>query len=229
MKAKHRLLKAGIGLLQLIVVTMSYAGNKNPASIDYVDEAVANAIALAKQPTYKVGDRLQGGTIFYLDATKRHGLMVLTQDLSNQAAAGFSFGTVAQGQGLANGIGGGLINSQYWYSLVQSASPGSDISDIASGFTLNVSVDENSNNCPNDGVTKCFSGWYLPSAAELQMLYSSGFVTINCAGPTTAWSSTSNSPYPNTTVFVVDFTTGVMSTAAIAGGGLRCVLPIRQF
>ncbi len=196
------------------------------------DTPSAGTTTISQDPSYSIGDQLEGGTIYYLDATKRHGLMVLRAALTTQASAGFTPGTTGDGNAFANGIGGGMINSQYWLSYFQAQSLGGSFVSTAVGFAFNQDPDTDSNPCPDGEATLCYGGWYLPSIRELRMLYNSNLVTLNCGGATSAWSSTSApnaGTYPSSTVYSLDFSNAGAVPVAMNLGSLLCVLPIRQF
>ena len=183
---------------------------------------------------YAIGDQREGGTIFYLDETGRHGLMLQSTAITTQAIAGFTGSGTITGQALANGVGAGMVNSQFWLYLL-------DVTGLASqntavGFALSQSTTSTGGLCPPPSSSTtagptCYGGWYLPSVAELQLLFLSGIVqALNC-GSLYAWSSSAVAPYDRPDVYIVNVTPGsgdvqVENTSASPG---HCVLPIRQF
>jgi|GEM_PF-4706100 len=64
----------GIGICMLLSMTSVFAGS-NPASKAYVDNAIQDAAF-----SYKIGDVVQGSVVFWLDATKQHGLAVAAEN-----------------------------------------------------------------------------------------------------------------------------------------------------
>ncbi|MDF1685037.1 MAG: hypothetical protein P1U36_10340 [Legionellaceae bacterium] len=186
---------------------------------------------ISQTPTYTIGDTLEGGTIFYLDATNRHGLMVLTTSLTPEVTALFnaSGSTSADGTAISPGIGGGQVNSQYWYSYFQSQDFMTSFSTSAVGYSLSQAPTEAGGSCPLDGVTLCYSGWYLPSISELQILHSQSSTIIPActSGTGTAWSSSSSGT--STDVYTLQLVTGATSLTSINSATPLCVLPVRQF
>ncbi len=111
--------------------------------------ASAGSVDMTTQVTYHIGDNHGGGIIFYLDSTKKHGLIAAKTD---------------QGTGVS------------WYngSYVSTGAKGTLIGTGAS----NTSKIINKQGSGNYAAKLCksyrgggFSDWYLPSKAELNQLY----------------------------------------------------------
>jgi hypothetical protein len=122
--------------------------------------------------TYAIGDTHQGGIIFYLDASGKHGLIAAPSDQSTSAAwwNGSFIDTRAYGSGLFEG----KYNTRM-------------INQIQSGTTSAAAI------CANYGDGK----WYLPSIEELNLMYMNigqgnalGLGNIGSFSPTYYWSST---------------------------------------
>jgi len=186
---------------------------------------------ISQTPTYSIGDTLEGGTIFYLDATSRHGLMALTSSLTTVVPLLFNASGIigANGTAISHGIGGGQVNSQYWYSYFQSQGLMDTFTSGAVGYSLNQAPTAAGGPCPLDGVTLCYSGWYLPSLSELQMLRNqSSTITMACTANTgTAWSSSGSGT--SDTVYTLELLTGATSLTSINSTTALCVQPVRKF
>ncbi|MFT6798504.1 MAG: hypothetical protein ACJAWA_000615 [Nonlabens sp.] len=124
--------------------------------------------------TYAIGDTHQGGIIFYLDASGKHGLIAAPSDQSTSAAwwNGSFIDTRAYGSGLFEG----KYNTRM-------------INRIQSGTTSAAAI------CANYGDLK----WYLPSIEELNLMYMNigqgnalGLGNIGSFSPAYYWSSTEN-------------------------------------
>jgi len=69
--------KSLLGVLASAFSISSFSA-QNPASVTYVDQKIAASeakITSSQPPTYQLGDCVEGGIVFYVDATKRHGLV----------------------------------------------------------------------------------------------------------------------------------------------------------
>lgn len=192
---------------------------------------------ISQTPTYQIGDQLDGGTIYYLDATNRHGLMVLTSSLTPEVLAHFTPdasattpGTSAGGSAIANGIGGGNIDSQYWHSYFQQQNLMTNFTSSAVGYSLVQAPTAAGDPCPFDANTLCYGGWYLPSIRELRMLYNQkSTIPVACEqGTQLAWTSSTNVA-GSVNVYTLDLTDGTAISTSINSTAPLCVLPIRQF
>jgi len=140
-----------------------------------------------------------------------------------------SVSTSANGTAISHGIGGGQVNSQYWYSYFQSQNLMATFTSGAVGYSLNLAPTAAGGSCPLDGVTLCYSGWYLPSLSELQMLRNqSSTITMACTANTgTAWSSSSGTT--SDMVYTLQLVTGATTLTSINSTTALCVQPVRQF
>jgi len=208
--------------LGAMLSTQSHAIAPNPATTAYVNEAIrtiagqltyraGNGIAIVGDeisvtPELAVGDFYQGGIVFYVDNTRRHGLAVgLSRPTTyeGQVAVDFS-GPAPNGSesesrlyALSNGIGAGAANTAAMNAF-QSAScnlaaPDPDYltcsqtaGPLASLYTADATTGAAGCTLPTDGstmtfnVTDCISGWYLPSVYEW-LLLAQNITAVNAA------------------------------------------------
>lgn len=104
----------------------------------------------------KIGDSYQGGIIFWLDDTGRHGLIAATTDQSKEAKWG-PFKTYG------NAIGDGIYAGEMNTTIILAAQ-------MAAGYTVEIAA----RLCANYEVTEnkiVYGDWYLPSYFELSLLY----------------------------------------------------------
>lgn len=120
----------------------------------------------ASTPELAIGQEYKGGLIFYLDASRQHGL--IASHYTFEAKWGCE-NTLLQG---ANSTGTGNQNTI----------------DIVNGCS---EVGIAAKLC-SDLVTGGYSDWYLPSCNELYLLYMNRFSVLNIGGMTSSnhWSST---------------------------------------
>jgi hypothetical protein len=157
--------------------------------------------------TYAIGDTHQGGIIFYLDASGKHGLIAAPSDQSTSAAwwNGSFIDTRAYGSGLFEG----KYNTRM-------------INRIQSGTTSAAAI------CANYGDLK----WYLPSIEELNLMYMNigqgnalGLGNIGSFSPAYYWSSTENDYY---NAWIQFFTNGYQGYNA-KSNPLNSVRAVRAF
>ena len=142
--------------------------------------------------TYAIGDTHQGGIIFYLDASGKHGLISAPTDQS--AGIKWDNGSFVDTYAYGNGIGAGEGNSQgirTWQGTCSSCYASELCQDLSIG-----------------GETD----WYLPSKYELNLMYENigqgnalGLGNIGSFSPTYYWSSTE---YDNDNAWLQDFYNG---------------------
>ncbi len=133
-----------------------------------------------------IGSSYQGGIIFWLDDTGKHGLIAATSDQSNVTYWSKPFNTITGATG--DGIGAGEMNSMLMVS-------DSRIYQTAAAVCTDLVVNESGVN---------YGDWYLPSHDELKIMYTQKSV-IGGFSNTSYWSSTELTfEYAK----VVDFSTG---------------------
>jgi len=191
----------------------------NPASTRYVDRAVEVAGhsvsglqaghgilidngVISVIPDLEIGDFYQGGIVFYLDETKRHGLAVgLFTPTSATGAASVDFsgpapsGTASQLRLtlLANGIGAGATNTATMNAF-QSASCVTAADDtcfqtagpVVSAYTADALTGVRGCTLPRTGrdiafdQSQCIGDWYLGSSYEWLQL-AENIIVVNAA------------------------------------------------
>lgn len=128
-------------------------------SIAKIRNELADSIALLRNEIpdvkkYSVGDFAHGGVVFWVDETGQHGLVAAKEDIGSiQWYNGTNTDTEANGSGVYSGE----MNT-----LLIVADQGSNSKTYAAGLCAEYNVLE-------DGVT--YGDWYLPSKAELDLLY----------------------------------------------------------
>jgi hypothetical protein len=127
--------------------------------------------------THAIGDRFQGGIIFWLDATGQHGLMAATFDQSTGVK--WNNGIYRYTGARSDGVYAGAVNT--------ALAVATQIADnqIGGDFAAEICADYSS---IGDGGT--WGGWYLPSKYELVgLLFPEKDVVGNFSGDY-YWSST---------------------------------------
>lgn len=102
-----------------------------------------------EQSTLTIGQSYQGGIIFWLDETEQHGLIAATSDQS--AGMQWYNGTNTTTNAVRDGIGAGMYNTE---RIIANQGPGSYAAQLCANYQ-------------GGG----YSGWYLPSEYELNLLY----------------------------------------------------------
>lgn len=152
---------------------------------------INNNVISVKKERHAIGEIYHGGIIFFLDETGQHGLVASLNDLNQgiQWRNGDSGNKVTNAK--ADGIGAGETNTRL---IVAEQTVDNQNGQFASLLAANYQV-------LSDGLTPCktpiapnqvcYSGWYLPSAFELQLmydhLYSAGLANFSSES---YWSST---------------------------------------
>lgn len=182
MKKHLFLLNTWLGLLAYSVVATS-----NPASIEYVNSKIKEAVdtilvQVAKENQkleskvnmipvvrlHQVGESYQGGIIFWVDETRQHGLVVAKID-ANQGV-GVSWQNGESGDKTTNALGNGIYAGLSNTHLIVSQQT---IDDQEGHFAA---LSAQSFSVLSDGVSACteyqlcYGNWYLPSLIELHLL-----------------------------------------------------------
>jgi hypothetical protein len=166
-------------------------------------------------PTHFIGENYGGGKVFWVFEGGQHGLIAALADQDGGLGIRWRNGSSGVTGATGDGIGAGAMNTALIVAA-QTRAPGFDSSiNYAAKAAVDYSVQE-------DGVTACtgsisetcYGDWYLPSKAELNLLYLQkvagvviGFVDANY------WSSTEeDSPFDASNAWNQDFINGQYST-----------------
>lgn len=126
-------------------------------------------ISCEKESLYKIGQEYEGGIIFYIDSSDKHGLIAAPYDQSDSAEWGCTTAKVIGADGTAVGTG-----RQNTIDIVNSCnSP-----DIAARIC-------------NDLILNGYDDWFLPSKDELNLMYLRQEIIGNFSSvdPSPYWSS----------------------------------------
>ena len=160
--------------------------------------------------SYSVGQSAQGGTIFYVDDSGQHGLVVASGDYAGGAGVKWLSASNMNTNAVRNGIYGGQYNTDR-INEVQ-----------GNGISAALAAAQTSGGNYGD--------WYLPSKAELYILYQARNNVGMGASTGNYWSSTevaADYGFVSETANYVSFTSGTQSTAAKTS--LYKVRAIRKF
>lgn len=232
-----------LSLFLLSLMLFSNATFSSPASTEYVNNQIKEAVAALKlqmeqdnQKTqskmneipvvklYQIGDFYQGGIIFWLDDTRQHGLIAAKMD-ANQSL-GIQWQNGESGDKITNagadGLYAGLSNTQL---IIAQQTIDDQEGDFAALSARRFAVLE-------DGLSACtvldvcYSNWYLPSLAELKLLRTNLFLHgIGDFSNGLYWSSTEMQVNQ---AQALDFTTGELALLDKASTQAR-VRPIHSF
>lgn len=166
-------------------------------------------------PTLTIGQRYQGGIIFWLDATGQHGLIAATVD---QGTATQWYNGIFKATGTkSNGLYAGEMNTAMIVAAQINDTPGGS---FAAKVCADYSVEDG-------GVT--YGDWYLPSNYELILLYRQralvgGFAQANY------WSSTEwDATEPRYAYYQNFSSNGGHNSGADKNYASFCVRAIRSF
>jgi hypothetical protein len=145
--------------------------------------------------TYAIGQSAQGGTVFYVDDSGQHGLVVSSNDYN----AGQDLKWIAASNINTNAVRSGIYGGQYnteQINIVQ----GNGISAALAAAQV------------SDGN---YGDWYLPSKTELYLLYQVKG-SVGMSGNTNLYWSSTEVPaaygYVSDTAYFIDFSTGMQDT-----------------
>lgn len=198
----------------------SYAGDNVWKYLRALSRAVEN---LQKQVTelqnqidqpivnkHKIGDLYHGGIIFWLDETEEHGLIAAKIESSDQ---GTQWRNGASGNKVVNSKGDGIGSGEANTRLIIAG----QTMDKQNGVFAALSASQFQ--VLGDGLTPCktpiaasevcYGGWYLPSAFELQLMYTNLHETrLSSFAPMFYWSSTEANAAK---AWLINFSTGELS------------------
>ncbi len=238
-----------VASLSLLSPFSIWAGS-NPASIDYVDNAVLSAAPIAGNgllktgnelsltPYYQIGDLAQDGIVFFLDNTGRHGLVAALTDSINSplpwwpvSGGGVTVGSPVLTGGYQYGLGNGYVSTILTLAAVaRQTTAGLPVFAAEDALAVSASTDEPT--CDNKS---CVGGWYLPNQTEIALaiqnlcgITATGFVPFQAN--TTYWTSKQQSTVATSAVSVTTDTTACGYVAKFAStSSVYAVRPIRQF
>lgn len=221
------MIKKHLLALTALSITLSPSAFSAPASTEYVRNAMNalqselsntlnalnNLITTVQGQvndlpilTYKLGDIAEGGRVFWVDASRQHGLMVSLTDLNEPEGVtwrnGESGDRITNAQ--AHGLGAGETNTRLIIAEQTIDEQEGRFAALLAG-SYQIAGDGTPCAATMRANTPCFSGWYLPSTYELVLLHNS-FRRMNLEQlDGFYWSSTEGSP---TDAWLVDFATG---------------------
>jgi len=200
-------------VLCMLLSAHAYTAASNPASQKYLDEALQRLAAQAQRftagngiliengvisitPNLAVGDFYQGGVVFYVDDTNRHGLAVALEPPST--ATGAFSNSAPNGNAtermyiLGAGLGSGAQNTAIMvaFQSMSTAVVGAALTagPLAAGYSTDAATGLDVTYCslPTDGGTvttapaNCVDGWYLPNVQE-GLVLAQQVATVNAA------------------------------------------------
>ncbi|BBL58334.1 DUF1566 domain-containing protein [Methylomonas koyamae] len=158
-----------------------------------VHNNLQNQISDINRRQHYVGDFYAGGRIFYVDDTGQHGLIAALNDYGALATWHNRVDKTTGTSG--DGVYAGEMNTAILVAMQISDYPGGN---FAAKFAADYSRREDGDLCFGEYGEICYGDWYLPSKAELSLLYqqknivgsfSDGFYwSSNDSGDHTAWS-----------------------------------------
>ncbi|MCE3045359.1 DUF1566 domain-containing protein [Legionella sp. 16cNR16C] len=177
--------------------------------------------------SHQIGERYQGGIVFWVDDTGQHGLIASVNDVKAQGIQwrnGESGSKVTNAR--ADGIGAGESNTRL---IIAQQTIDNQTGEFAALLAHQYSVAEDGETpciTPANSQNVCYGGWYLPSIYELSLLKANlqpqGLTNF---APDYYWSSTESSV---SKAWLQNFSTGevIASDKANTLGHVRAV---RQF
>jgi len=172
-------------------------------SLSVLSQQLDSVLNAPSTPLYQIGDMLEGGIVFYVDATCEHGLVAAQEDLEATYEWG-CYGEYVDGAD-SQWIGSGLQNTM---DITNQGCATEDAGITAAQAAL-------------DAELNGYSDWYLPSVGELQIMYLSianGSYLGNIGGFENNWFR-SSSEYTNNEAWVVGFNNGYTSLSSKGSAG----------
>ena len=172
-------------------------------SLSVLSQQLDSVLNAPSTPLYQIGDMLEGGIVFYVDATCEHGLVAAQEDLEATYEWG-CYGEYVDGAD-SQWIGSGLQNTM----------------DITNQGCATQNGGITAAQAALDAEINGYTDWYLPSVGELQIMYLSianGSYLGNIGGFENNWFR-SSSEYTNNEAWVVGFNNGYTSLSSKGSAG----------
>ncbi|HDS3856738.1 TPA: DUF1566 domain-containing protein [Legionella pneumophila] len=157
--------------------------------------------------THHIGERFQGGMVFWVDSSLQHGLMVSLHDLTPSEGIEWRNGEggdrVVNAKGL--GLGSGETNTRL---IISEQTIDDQEGRFAALLASNYQVSVDGTPCPEPitASSTCIGGWYLPSIYELMLLHKNlKQINPNHEVSASYWSSSEHS---TTDAWLLDFNSG---------------------
>lgn len=112
----------------------------------------------------EVGEKYQGGIIFYVDSSGKHGLIASLADQIDYVRWSNNKNYILTGA-TDDGIGAGAANTK---KIIDSQGPGKYAAQVAANFNVQ---SDGTTPCSGASGEICYNDWYLPSKLELNLLY----------------------------------------------------------
>jgi len=154
------------------VLTGYVSGAGTVAATDNILQAVQKLNG--NNPMHYIGEHYGGGIVFYVYDNGQHGLIAATADQSN--GINWYAGTITNTMAYADGVGAGKANTAIIIANQGYGDGATYATRICNEYSVTVG-----------GVT--YSGWYLPSKFELNLLYLQNSV-VGGFSTYSYWSST---------------------------------------
>jgi predicted small secreted protein len=184
-------MKKSRALISVLLASMSTPIFAHPASTEYVNQRIneanatltnsikqavmdlTNTINGLRIANHYIGEKYQGGVVFFVDDTGLHGLIAAIKDANDGAPLQWQNGESGEKitNAQANGVGAGATNTKLiiaqqtidYQSGNFAALAASNFSVLADGQTP----------CSTrvDATQTCYGDWYLPSAYELDLIH----------------------------------------------------------
>lgn len=167
-------------------------------SINNKIDVIQNQINELPIITHKIGDVVDGGMVFYVDASRQHGLLASMTDLGEAEWRNGEAGERIV-NAKAQGFGAGETNTRL---IIAEQTIDQQDGNFAALIAANYQISADGSPCSAhiNMESLCYGGWYLPSAYELVLLHINLQLTDGIY-----WSSTEVSA---TEALTVDFGSG---------------------
>jgi hypothetical protein len=137
----------------------------------------------AAGPVHFIGDKYQGGIIFYVSPDGQHGLIAALADQS--FGVQWNNGIYGHVGATGDGLFAGAMNTTIEVSTQIRDTPGGNFAAlVAANYSIQ---DDGLTPCTASTTESCYGDWYLPSKEEFSLLYHSGVAGF---GNGVYWTST---------------------------------------